>query len=566
MATQLLKLDDEQRQSLTKWMANIDDVDPNNAFIALGKASGHGKYPSNAELAPSPLDEIAESFGYLTDRKRLGKELGRDQETLLPFVQKAIQHKQGLQLLRAVSGTPQQVQHTYGIPLLPSQMPMEGPPAPTPRFAPQELQQFKDQGMDPQLLQEWSQMHEAPVMGSLAEQQPPSTVLEPSQLQQLELIQGGHGVMGEQGQYTPMALAKPRPDLLSPEQFGEEVQLHKALGNIPGPVADALLKAPPLQPIPRASAQAAFAEASRRQLERDKQQGTHTLDDTAVSLTGRSMSDIKDTETVTPEMHRRAQQLVPGAPVKVGDNLKQMIGGMKTLIFPTAVAGTKAAATTAATQATHVVEPGKQSNYIHAQTYADSGRLIYPTSTPDDPFTDAKAATGGWKEITDKQKEAIKTIEIARSTQRTLLDLAHQLITAKGPGGAFVQGMKTKFGAFIRSNPIAGAFLGDREAFAGWMARMVEVGVLTQQDIGRWASVLPDARDTVGSAVAKEAVLNMLFDAAELANRRAIVGDRPGLDDAKKTLHEQILMAEKLYAKGKNKPSAQELFKDQFGK
>jgi hypothetical protein len=265
-------------------------------------------------------------------------------------------------------------------------------------------------------------------------------------------------------------------------------------------------------------------------------------------------------------MHRRVQQLVPGAPAKVGDNLKQMIGGMKTLIFPTAVAGTKAAATTAATQATSLVPPDKQSNYIHAQTFADSGKLIYPTSTQDDPFTQAKAATGGWKEITDKQKEAIKTIEIARSTQHTLLDLAHQLITAKGPGAAFAQGMKTQFGAFIRSNPIAGAFLGDREAFAGWMARMVEVGVLTQQDIGRWASVLPDARETVGSAVAKEAVLNMLFDAAELANRRAIVGDRPGLDAAKKTLHEQILQAEKLYAKGKNRPSAQELFQDEFGK
>ena len=278
------------------------------------------------------------------------------------------------------------------------------------------------------------------------------------------------------------------------------------------------------------------------------------------------MMYITDQDQVTPAIQERIQKLVPNAPVSVGDNLKQTIGGLKSLIFPTAVAGTKAAAATVSTQATSLVPPDKQSNYIDAKTFAETGRVVYPVSTPEDPFTQAKAATGGWKEITDKQKEAIKSIEIARSTQKTLLDLAHQLIQAKGPGAAFAQGLKTQFGAFIRSNPVAAAFMGDRQAFSSWMSRMVEVGVLTQQDIERWASVLPDQRDTVGSAVAKEAVLNMLFDAAELANRRSIVGDTKGLAEAKKTLSEQIAQAAKLYAKGKERPSAQELFTDEFGK
>ena len=397
------------------------------------------------------------------------------------------------------------------------------------------------------------------------QQATPGAKLSPQDLQLYENVIGGHGVMDE-GKYVPMQLAKPRPDLITPEQFKEEALLHKTLGNIPGPVADALLKAPPTQPIPRATAQAAFAEAARRQLEKDKQQGTHTLDDTAVSVVGRSMMYITDQDQVTPAIQERIQKLVPNAPVSVGDNLKQTIGGLKSLIFPTAVAGTKAAAATVSTQATSLVPPDKQSNYIDAKTFAETGRVVYPVSTPEDPFTQAKAATGGWKEITDKQKEAIKSIEIARSTQKTLLDLAHQLIQAKGPGAAFAQGLKTQFGAFIRSNPVAAAFMGDRQAFSSWMSRMVEVGVLTQQDIERWASVLPDQRDTVGSAVAKEAVLNMLFDAAELANRRSIVGDTKGLAEAKKTLSEQIAQAAKLYAKGKERPSAQELFTDEFGK
>lgn len=394
----------------------------------------------------------------------------------------------------------------------------------------------------------------------------PQAKLSPQDLRLYEQVIGGHGVMDE-GKYVPMQLAKPRPDLIDPVQFLQEVGLHESLGNLPAGTTEKLRKAPPVtSPIPARATQAALTEANRRVLESSKQQGTHTLDDTAVSVVGRSMMDIDNKEIVTPAIRARVQQLVPGASVAVGDNLKQTIGGLKTLIFPTAVAGTKAAATTSATQNTSLVPPDKQSNYIHMDTFANSGRIVYPTSTPDDPFTQAKAATGGWKEITDKQKEAIKSIEIARSTQKTLLDLAHQLIQAKGPGGAFVQGLKTQFGAFIRSNPIASAFMGDRQAFSSWMSRMVEVGVLTQQDIERWASVLPDQRDTVGSAVAKEAVLNMLFDAAELANRRSIVGDVKGLAEAKKSLSEQIAQAAKLYAKGKDRPSAQELYRDEFGK
>ena len=368
----------------------------------------------------------------------------------------------------------------------------------------------------------------------------------------------------ETGALTPMQLAKPRTDLISPGEIIREAALNESLGNVPHGTTDALRKAPPTGPFPKQAAQSALSEAAKRQLELTKVRGTHTLDDTAIAVTGVPMSEISNDATVTPDLYQQVKSLVPGSSVKVGDNLKKTIGALKAVSIPVQVAGSKAAAQTAATQATSLVPPDKQSNYIHADTYANSGKIVYPNSTQDDPFTMAKAATGGWKEITDKQKESIKAIEIARNTQSTLLDLAHQLIKAQGPGAAFAQGMKARFGAFIRSNPVAAAFMGDKEAFSGWMARMVEVGVLTQQDIQRWASVLPDERDTIGSAVEKEAILNMLFDAAELANRRSILGDTKGLETAKKSLQEQIDQAAKLYGKGK-KQSAQDLFKDTFG-
>jgi hypothetical protein len=507
-----------------------------------------------------PFGRIRDAFS--SDAQSLIKE----QDTLTALGEGMLQKLSDMQVAQAQAQenapTAQQAHQQYGIPLQPSQIPYEGPAAPTPRFTPQELQQ-----MPPEQAQEFGADMNPPKMLTLAEQQPPSNTLEPSQLHALQLVQGGHGVFTPQGQYEPMALAKPRPDLIPYTDFINAIKGHEAAGNVEPGTADKLLKVFPGQgAINVRTADAIATEAARRQQERSKQQTTHTLEDTSIAVTGKGFADLSDTATVTPAIQARVKQLVPNTSAKVGDNLKQVIGGLKTLEFPTAVAGTKAAASTQATQATSLVPPDKQSNYIDAKTFADTGRIVYPVSTPDDPFTQAKAATGGWKEITDKQKEAIKSIEIARSTQHTLLDLAHQLIQAKGPGAAFVQGLKTQFGAFIRSNPVAAAFMGDKQAFSSWMSRMVEVGVLTQQDIERWASVLPDQRDTVGSAVAKEAVLNMLFDAAELANRRAIVGDQKGLEAAKKTLSEQIAQAAKLYATGKNRPSAQELYRDEFGK
>lgn len=202
MAKELLKLDDEQRDGLTQWLSDPDNLNPHDAFTAMQIAPGHGAYPERSELELSPLDHIAQRFGYITDRAKKAEALSMAQDTLLPFVQKAIGQKLQMKLLRQMAPSAQQAHEQFGIPLQPSQIPYEGPASPTPRFSPQELQQ-----MPPEQAQEFGSLTDAPKMLTLAEQQPPSTQLEPSQLKSLELVQGGHGVF-DQGKFVPMSLAK----------------------------------------------------------------------------------------------------------------------------------------------------------------------------------------------------------------------------------------------------------------------------------------------------------------------------------------------------------------------
>lgn len=543
------------------------------------------------------------TYGHTRQEQQL---LKRQQEALVPFQQEQelktrLRTIQEFQMANAPS--PLEASATYGLPLLPSQQPP--PPIIDPRFhdaertwqMKMERQQAQELGIPYQNVPHEGVLSKFPPRIDPSELHDPiypppaETQLRPWQVQALEDVRTGRGVF-EGEQYTPMPLAKPRADQITPEQFLEEVGVNEQLGNVPPGTTETLRAAPPGGPFPARAAQQALSEASRRMLELAKDKAANTefkelenpetkqkylalVDKTSgdvvrnVGPTPRAVNDLIGQEGTRDNLTKVGLDPYLTA-LKAVNGDKQAQKAIDTakerwIREQERVAAAKAAAQTVATQNVELVPPEKQSNYIHAKTFGDTGQIVYPQSTSQDPFTKAKAATGGWREITDKQKEAIRTLEVARGTQSTLMQLAHQLIQAKGPGAAFVQGMRTQFGAFIRSNDIAAAFMGDREAFSSWMARMVEVGVLTQQDISRWASVLPDQRDTVGSAVAKEAILNMLFDSAELANRRAILGDVKGLAEARKTLQEQIRQAEKLYNKGKNQPSAQELFNDEFG-
>lgn len=217
MAKELLKLDDEQRDGLTQWLADPHNLNPHDAFRAMQIAPGLGSHPERSELELSPLDHLAQRFGYITDRTKKAEALSMAQETLLPFVQKAIGQKIQMKLL-------QQMAPTYG------QAQERGVSIPAPMQ--EQMMTFPGSAelpghLDPSLLPESNPgltmgftpstatspgipIRERPSYPSTEmplQQANPGAKLSPQDLQLYENVIGGHGVMDE-GKYVPMQLAK----------------------------------------------------------------------------------------------------------------------------------------------------------------------------------------------------------------------------------------------------------------------------------------------------------------------------------------------------------------------
>lgn len=344
--------------------------------------------------------------------------------------------------------------------------------------------------------------------------------LSPVDLQLYQNVVGGHGVM-EDGQYIPAFQAKPRTDLMSPEQVVEQVKFNRSLRNIDDDSASGLLTAPPTMDLPRATVQAGLSDAARRTAESARQQGTHSLDDMAVAVTGMGLAQLPPDATVTPAYRQRIAQLVPGMDVPVGTNVRQAIAGMKAVAVPKMLANERAFGMQSAIQA-QPLPTEKRSNLYSRKEFADEGLLLPPQAG----ISLGEASRKDFVEITDTQRHEYENIQRSREQLRTAMSLVDPLVTATNPAQVALQAAKLYAGAYSRANPEAATYLDTKEALANTFARVMgsEVGVLTNVDVKRWENTLPGFGDTVAIRDQKKQLLGTLRDLAEQAYRVKIAG------------------------------------------
>ena len=372
MADNLLKIDKNQRKSLDQWLADPQDFDPNTVFGILGSAMGVGKYPSQDELRPSPLDTFAERIGYTTDKMKLLGDLQRDTQRLQPFVQEMLKFK-AINVMAQANAPTYQESQARGVPLpFPSKtVPIEefGPGAPlqvaSPRtlgFTPDELAQpTATHGSRLESLQDLEAARSRPFFEEGPRPFGTTTVPDPTaKLSRPDLniynqVLEGRGIVEEGGRYIPTTLAKLPGSMVSADEankiadaagltlakpFTSDVasstlnQLLKAQGgeNQP-PLIKLQLEANRLMAIPEAQrtpGQRSMLQTVTEGIERQTIANENPANQWASALFGKGVSykNLDAQPPVTPAQSRRWKQefdvtipvgTAPNAAIKIMD-------------------------------------------------------------------------------------------------------------------------------------------------------------------------------------------------------------------------------------------------------
>jgi len=127
-------------------------------------------------------------------------------------------------------------------------------------------------------------------------------------------------------------------------------------------------------------------------------------------------------------------------------------------------------------------------------------------------LTEGQYRNGPYRQLDDKEKDAVVQYKVAQKTVDTMNRVADQLITAKTPAQALKQKIALEAGAYTGRNGLASAYQKDRDAFSSRMARLVEVGVLTNTDVTRWSDTFGSFGDTVQTLKAKQALFGEIQD------------------------------------------------------
>lgn len=382
---------------------------------------------------------------------------------------------------------------------------------------------------------------EGPVEGPRTRMVPdPEAKLFPWQVHLWKNLQEGRGVI-EGDRFVPTPLAR---STMSPEEIRSATALMRATGALPRIDDEALRQIE--TPLPTSVTGQLLQQASQgdgytfHQMTAEEGPGLYAI---PKGLTGapKKIGDVISLERAPALSLDVAQQLLTfgldpkDVARRASENDRDATAALqdamkRALQERIAVEEAKTRAEVLTTQATRVLPPKEASHLIDKEAYAQYGMLKFP----DGPVTEREAGDRSkYAYIGEKEKDAISRLTMAKATVDAYLDATKELIKAKSAGASFYQAIKAHLGAFTRANPVAAAVIGDRKPFASWLARLVEVGVLTDDDLNRWEKVLPTERDTVASAQAKIDLLRALFHHADMALREIIVGtDRTVKDRA----------------------------------
>lgn len=139
-------------------------------------------------------------------------------------------------------------------------------------------------------------------------------------------------------------------------------------------------------------------------------------------------------------------------------------------------------------------------------------------------ISEGEARRGGYVQLSDGEEKALTEYRVAKKTADSMFSVADRLITAKNPAEAAGQFARLQAGARTGSNGLAGAYLKDLEAFSSRIARLVEVGVMTNVDVTRWSNTFGSFGDTKQVLEAKKALFYEIQGEAERLLKMKLTG------------------------------------------
>jgi len=149
---------------------------------------------------------------------------------------------------------------------------------------------------------------------------------------------------------------------------------------------------------------------------------------------------------------------------------------------------------------------------IQADMYTKAGLDNLELEQAPSGLTPQQYATGPYRQLDEKEKDALVQYKVAVKTVDTMNKVADHLITATTPTEALRQKLTLEKQAFTGENGIAKAYKEDKASFSSRMARLVEVGVLTNTDVTRWESTFGSFGDTKQTLKAKQALFGEIQD------------------------------------------------------
>ncbi|MGH9425410.1 MAG: hypothetical protein ACRD2L_03770, partial [Terriglobia bacterium] len=124
-------------------------------------------------------------------------------------------------------------------------------------------------------------------------------------------------------------------------------------------------------------------------------------------------------------------------------------------------------------------EASERDKHIDIQAMLDTGDVVLPKPG----ITNRDLRQGSYRVVNDSQKKAAAQMKPALTAFNESHALSSRLVTANNWTDAITQGLQRTIGGYTGANKEAAAYLASREAITSYMARLVESGVMTNEDI-----------------------------------------------------------------------------------
>src|SRR3990167_6838317 len=182
----------------------------------------------------------------------------------------------------------------------------------------------------------------------------------------------------------------------------------------------------------------------------------------------------------------------------------------------------------------------ERDQHIDVNTLISSGQIVKPPPG----ITVGELRKGAYRFARPEQQKALMALQPQRTAFGDMNAVADKLITAERWQDALAQGIRLHVGARTGSDPIARAYQDSVAAATSYLARMVESGVMTDQDVARWQSAATSSFfDTKQSRAVKIALMGDIIDAAQ----QAVISQVAGVPGKKPTaLKEQLAKLDRL--------------------